>query len=385
MRRLLRPALALGVLAVLTRVDPVLGVVVLLAGWAWTSWWLPPRRLAGLSGDRRVPERAMFGDAVPVELVLDSTRSVPWISVFDMVPFDLGPSTRWVTTAVAGGSSRFHRQVVAARRGLHRIGPAIVSTGDLFGLRTVQQALVPSSDLLVYPRIVPLKTLELAAGAPLPFVPTTVPLQSDPTRIVGVREYEPGDPMRTIHWTASAAAGSLLVKKHRPATSRDVLLTVDLSRSSHPSPGRNRSVELAIAAAASIAHHLVTVRRESVGLRLYGRDTPSGSTSVVEVTPGRDEVRLGRMLEHLARTGMCGSSDGGAVLDVGGLPYGASVVLFTGQTDREHVRRILRLLRAGVVVDVVVTARQRSEWDTELEGFGVAVRSLARLGDLVSM
>jgi uncharacterized protein (DUF58 family) len=384
-RRLLRPAMALGVLAVVARVDPVLGVVVLLSGWAWTSWWFPPRRLAGVAGRRTVPARAMFGDAIPVELVFDSVRSVPWMSVIDMVPFDLGASTRWVLSADAGESRRLRRELTAARRGLHRIGPAVVSTGDLFGLRTVQAAVVPSSELLVYPRIVPLETLELAAGAPLPFVATRVPLQADPTRIVGVREYEPGDPMRSIHWTASAAAGSLLVKKHRPATSRDVVLAVDLSKSSHPSPGRNRSVEMAISAAASIAHHLITVRRESVGLRLLGRDAPTGSSTIVEVTPGRDGERLARMLEHLARTGACAPSDGGALLDVGSLSYGASVVLLTGSTDREHARRILRLARAGVVVDVVVTARQRSEWDTEMETLGVTVRSLARLGDLVAM
>jgi uncharacterized protein (DUF58 family) len=387
MRRLLRPAFVVLVVAVIVRVDPVLGVAVLLAGWAWSSWWFPPRALASLAGVRRIPARALFGEEVVVELELSATRSVPWVHVTEAVPFDLGPSLRWVTSLSEGETARHMTSFTATKRGLHRIGPAIAATGDAFGLRRVQSTLIAPSTLLIYPRIVSLETLTVAAGSPLPIIPTRTPLYEDPTRIVGVRDYQPGDPLRRIHWTASAASGSLLVKKHRPAISRDVVLAVDLTRDSHPSPGRRRSAELAVTAAASIVHHLVTVRNESVGVRIVGRDTPTGEDTVVDVSPGRDQGRMARVLEHLARSEVSPSADLDALLDPSGLPFGASVVIITGRPDRRHVLEALRLKRLGISVTAIVTAsaQHRDRWEGELSDVGVPVRSVARLAEMVDL
>lgn len=387
MRRLLRPALVVALIAFVTRVDPVLGLVVLLGGWAWASWRAPPRALDGVSGERTVADTAMFGEELDVEIRITGIRPVPWIHVTDMVPFDLGHNTRWVTSLAAGEVRTRTLRVAAAARGLHRIGPAVAATGDAFGLRRVQKTLIPASTVLVYPRIVSIETLTLAAGAPLPLIPARTPLHDDPTRIVGVRDYQPGDPFRAIHWTASAAAGDLLVRKHRPAIARDVMLAVDLTRDSHPSPGRRRSAELAVTAAASIARHLVTFRREAVGLRIVGRDTPTGEHIVGEVTPGRDEARLVGMLESLARADLSRSADGDALLDPSGLSFGASVVLLTGVLGRRHVLAVMRLKRIGVAVTVIVTAndQHRGEWEDELRDLRVPVRSVARLAEMVDL
>jgi uncharacterized protein (DUF58 family) len=387
MRRLLRPAFVVVVVAMVVRVDPVLAVAVLLAGWAWSSWWFPPRALASLSGVRKLPERALFGEEVFVELEVTAKRSVAWLHVTEAVPFDLGPSVRWVTSLSGGETASHTTSFMATKRGLHRIGPAIAATGDAFGLRRVQSTLIPPSTLLVYPRIVSLESLTVAAGAPLPVIPTRTPLYEDPTRIVGVRDYQPGDPLRRIHWTASAASGSLLVKKHRPAISRDVVLAVDLTRDSHPLPGRRRSAELAVTAAASIVHHLVTVRNESVGVRIVGRDTPTGEDTVVDVSPGRDQSRMARILEHLARSEISPSANFDALLDPSGLPFGASVVLLTGRPDRRHVLGALRLKRLGIKVTAIVTAsvQHRDRWEDELSDIGVPVRSVARLAEMVEL
>jgi len=387
MRRLLRPAFVVGAIAVIVRVDPALGVVALLVGWAWSSWSLPPRRLATVTGERLVPERALFGEEVAVELHVHADRAMPWLHITDAFPFDLGSNSRWATS-LANDETRIHRVTfTATKRGLHRIGPAVATTGDAFGLRRVQTTLVPPSSLLVYPRIVSLETLTVAAGAPLPIIPTRTPLYEDPTRVVGVRDYEAGDPLRRIHWTASASAGSLLVKKHRPGISRDVVVALDLTRDSHPIPGRRRSAELAVTAAASIVRHLVAVRNESVGIRIVGRDTPTGEDTVVEVAPGRDQARMARVLEHLARSDLSPSADFDALLDPSGLPFGASLVLLTGRPERRHVLDVIRLKRLGITVTAVITAsdQHRDRWEVELRDIGVSVRSVARLAEMVEL
>lgn len=178
-----------------------------------------------------------------------------------------------------------------------------------------------------------------------------------------------------------------MVKKHRPAISRDVVLALDLTRDSHPTPGRRRSAELAVTAAASIVHHLVTVRNESVGVRIVGRDSPTGEDTVVDVSPGRDQGRMARILEHLARSEISPSADFDALLDPSGLPFGASVVLLTGRPDRRHVLEALRLKRLGIKVTAIVTAsvQHHDRWEDELSDIGVPVRSVARLAEMVEL
>lgn len=385
MRRLLRPAITVALVAFGLRVDPIVGIAGLLAVWGAASWILPARAVRGLSGVRRLPATALFGEDVTVELELHGQHPVPWLAVVDSHPFDLGDSRRWVTT-LAGGETRVDTVTFAASaRGLHRIGPAVAVTGDTFGGRKTQTTVVPSSTILIYPRIVPLEMLEVAAASPLPLIPTRTPLYEDPTRIVGVRDYAAGDPLRRIHWTASAAAGALQVKKFRPAIARDVVVLLDLGRDSHPTPGRRRSAELAVTAAASIIDHLIVHRRENVGLRVMARDTPTGHSSVEAVTPGRGGARLGRMLESLARSDLTDLDGIDVLADPATLGFGASVVLVTGRPDRRHVSHALRLRRLGMPVTVILTASDLHRDDGELEQLGIPVRRVARLAEMVDL
>lgn len=385
MRRLLRPALVIAAIAFGLRVDPVLSAAVLLAGWAASSWVLPPRAIAGVSGVRTVPRTALFGERVEVTIEISSERRVPWLAITDTYPFDLRESRRWVTSLRPGETRRDVVSFVASARGLHRIGPAIAVTGDTFESRTAQVTLIPASTMLIYPRIVPLEALEVAAAAPLPLIPTRTPLYEDHTRIVGVRAYESGDPMRRIHWSSSAASGELQVKKLRHAIARDVVVLVDLRREAHPTPGRRRSAELAVTAAASIIDHLIVHRREPVGLRIVARDTPTKQSLVEAISPGRDQGRLARMLERLARSDVTDLEALDSLIDPANLPFGASIVLVTGRADRRHALGVMRLRRLGMSVTVVCTASDLHADDSELQAVGVPIRRVARLAEMVEL
>ena len=72
--------------------------------------------------------------------------------------------------------------------------------------------------VLVYPKVVPLEGYDLASRRPIGEVLLTHRLFEDPTRIAGVRGYEPGDPLNRIHWKATARTGSLHSKIHEPST-----------------------------------------------------------------------------------------------------------------------------------------------------------------------
>ena len=117
-----------------------------------------------------------------------------------------------------------------SRRGYHRVGPATVEVGDWIGAFRTSLPDIAGRPIIVYPKILPLSSATLPARAPYASLRQPMSLQRDTNRIIGVREYQPGDPLRSIHWPASASTGTTLVKQYEPADARDLILTVDLGR-----------------------------------------------------------------------------------------------------------------------------------------------------------
>lgn len=387
MRRLLRPAIAVAVAALALRVDPMLGVAAGLAVWAGASWWLPARSLETVQVTKHHPSRVFHGERVEIRYEVRSRRRIPWVSMVDVMPFDLGGSVRWVTDVTRNGSVHHAAEIDATRRGLHRLGPTVLTSGDTFAGRSIQGPTHPSTTLLVYPRLVPMDRLGLDARALEQLRATHRPLPPDPTRVVGVRDYAPGDSLRSIHWTATARLGALQTKRLQPGSARAVLMAVDLAWAHHPAPGRRRSVELSVTAAASIAHHLVTTGREAVAMRLWCTDAPSREAGLVRAPLGRGVDHLSGLLEYLARAQPVRTQPADRIeglLEPTELPFGAAVVLFTGLVGESHIAPLDRLRRLGYAVSVVSTAgdRHRSSWSPMLESMGIPVSGVSRYEEM---
>lgn len=389
MRRLLRPAIAVAAVSLLVRVEPVLGIAGALAAWAAIIWWYPVRSLASVEVVRVHPDRVFHGEPVPVRLeAFNRGRlSVPWVTVTDPVPFDLGPSTRWVTTLDPGERTVHTVTLEARRRGYHRIGPAVIGGGDTFGSRPASGPGVASTGILVYPLIVPLDRFRTDAASPLALIPSRIPLHEDPTRVVGVRDYQPGDSIRRMHWTATAHRGAPQVKLLQPGIARDLVVALDMTAAAHPHPGRRRSSEIAVTAAASIIHHLATVEGQAVGLRVRGVDAPTGRTMDVAVPPRPDDRHLMEMLERLARVRIDRDSGSGAVLAPAALGFGTTLVYVAGRVDREAAIGLLRLRDIGVRLNVVLTGApgHLGDWRTHLDDHGVPTVRVADIDGVKSL
>jgi uncharacterized protein (DUF58 family) len=308
------------VLAVLYAVNSLFALAVALMVIWIGSRILPGRALQQVEVDRAYPTRLFHGETAEVGMRVTNRGPlpVPWLSLTEAVPFDLLPTSfRWATSLRGWEERTASFRLVGSRRGIYRIGPATLVSGDPFGLVPAQSARTATERLVVYPKIVPLSRLGLPARAPFADLRTARPLFEDPHRMVGVRPYAPGDSARRIHWTASAHQGSLLVRRLEHGVGRDTVVLLDLTRRGL---GTNRTqvVELAVTAAASILYHVVTVEGLRAGLRMPG----------VTVAPGGDHGHLMVMLEVLA--GAAATLDDPRLTDPAGLPFGASVVLVTG-------------------------------------------------------
>jgi uncharacterized protein (DUF58 family) len=214
----------------------------------------------------------------------------------------------------------------------------------------------------------------MEASSPLAVLPDRRPLHEDPTRILGVRDYEPGDPIRKIHWTASAATGSLVVKRLQPGIAREVVVALDMTAGGHPHPGRRRSAELSVTVAASVIHHLATVERQPAGLRIAGTDAPTDASLDVTVPPRPDDRHLVEMLEHLARVRLRRGERGG-LLRAEDLGFGTSLLFVGGRLDEARAAELLRLRDLGVATRVVLTGPSGDgAWERTLSDRGIPVR-----------
>ena len=244
--RLLRPTILLVLVAVVARVEPVLGLAVGVGLWLVVSWLRPRSAIRSVDVQRRHPSRLMWGDEFDVEVDVSAAKSLAWIEVTDIAPFDLGGSARYAFPLRPGSRISRTRSITAKRRGLHSLGPTLLTTGDLFSISVHTRQIGDARQVLIYPQIVPVGDIAVTPESPEPVLQTMRPLFFDPHRIRGVREYQSGDSFRSIHWTSSASSGQLLVKELEPATHQDVVISVDMAQLSHPLSGRHRSGELAV-------------------------------------------------------------------------------------------------------------------------------------------
>ena len=188
--------------------------------------------------------RAFCGDALELESSLANPRllPLPWIEVWEHLPFNLGPEGPnersftdpervWVSRGLAlwpYQRVRWRRRLLCHRRGVFRLGQARLRSGDPFGFFEREQLWDDRLELLVYPRVVPLRRLALSLHHPsLDVVSPSSPV-ADPTRTATVRDYRPDDARRMIHWPTTARRGSLQVRVLEPATSLHVSLLLDV-------------------------------------------------------------------------------------------------------------------------------------------------------------
>jgi uncharacterized protein (DUF58 family) len=187
---------------------------------------------------------------------------VPWALLEDLLPLTIlkkdarlkvikGKHVQ-ISMLRAGGETTIRYQLECLRRGFYQIGPLVIENGDLFGLHRRYRIETRPGYLLVYPRQVSLEGYELVSRRPIGDVRMSHRLYEDPTRIAGVRAYEPGDPLNRIHWKATARTGMLHSKIHEPSTLSGATVVLDFHEAGYGARGEPFRSELAITTALSL-------------------------------------------------------------------------------------------------------------------------------------
>jgi len=352
MRNLLLFVLGLFLIAAIFRVDFFFYLLYIFFGLYFLSRVWTDRVMRAIVCRREFQDRAFLGERVPVTLHVRNRGLLPapWLRIHESLPIELkSPSFfRCVTSLLPHEDVTLTYELDCRRRGYYPIGPLLLRSGDLFGVQTASRE-APSTDALtVYPRIVPLRELGLPAQTPFGVIPTRQRLYEDPTRIVGVRKYQSGDSIRHIHWTATAATGTLQVKRFEPAISIESQIMLNLNRDEYTLSRVVTATELGIVTAASIANHLVE-KRQTVGLGCNGIDPLGENLPDIILPPRKGREQLMHILAVLARVQAGKGRPFANLLRQMGLylTWGGTGIIISAHADEELFDNMLLLKRSG--------------------------------------
>jgi uncharacterized protein (DUF58 family) len=397
MVNLIAPAIVLFVIASFLKVSFIYNVAYLLfAVYALLFLWTR-RSVADVRVRRQLPGRALLGDDVEVILEVENRGwlPVPWLLVNDRLPVALTvpPFFRSLLSLQPKDRRRFTYVLHCRTRGWYEIGPLTLTLGDVLGLNSRQREEVNPEHLTVYPKILPLDELGFPSKSPFGNLRARQPLYEDPSRVVGIRDYQIGDSLRLINWKASASAGALQVRRLEPAMTLQTVIFLDVLLREFDRGSAYAAAELSIVVAASLANHLIDLRQE-VGILTNGadpassRDRPADGDRLSGFLPGKGRGHLTLILELLGRLEL---ANAGAFWphvqsEVRRLPWGATLAFVIPSESEAVLDTVVMLKRSGFnVVLVYLDYPDRSLFDAaerRARGLGIPAHRVWREQDV---
>lgn len=147
-----------------------------------------------------------------------------------------------------GGVHREEFAIPTSRRGVITVGPVSSVRGDPLGLMRREVAWTESTDLFVHPRTVPLSGIASGWISDLEGLSTN-DLSASDVELHTLREYEPGDDRRHVHWRTSVRVGTLMVRQFIDTRRWHLGVVLSAARREYAS---DDEFELAVSVAASL-------------------------------------------------------------------------------------------------------------------------------------
>lgn len=379
-----------------------IGIVVMVVG--LLRWMAVDRGLRGLVVVRRFErDRVVCGD--PVNLILTVRNRdplpIPWVRLAESLPTELevrladraglpSPETQiggraelrngWSLAPYRRVTRKVH--LVAGHRGAYRFDEVHLAAGDLLGRTIAEEDRSMPATLIVRPRLVATVALDARHDWQGERATRTGRID-DPSRFAGVRPYAAGDPVRRLHWRATARLGQPVVKRFDPARERDVVIVLDIetraddwrrSTAADREQEADRLEELCIVAA-SLARRF---EQEGAACGLAAAAFSGSARRIVFAAPSGAAGQSGHISDMLARLGPFPSATFGALL--GGMARlvrpGTQLVVLTVRDPRPWLAGARRLTRSGFAVEVLTLGGAAAEHARAARQVGIAARAV---------
>jgi len=213
-------------------------------------------------------------------------------------------------------------------RGHYHLGPVKMRVKDAFDLFYSEKIEESIHSFSVFPQIEVLEEQVITSRSPK-LLSGAMPLNviGTGTEFYSLREFVPGDSLRSVNWKALAKKGKMMVNETVREDVMDVILLLDAREVSAVGGGRDTPLEMSCRAAATYAKQLLD-ERNNVALMVYGE-------SIERVDLDRGEHHLFKILTALSSAKPQGNLKLEIVMKdlLPHLPSGSPIILFSSLDD----------------------------------------------------
>jgi len=336
--------------------------------------------------------RAVAGDTVPLDVTIWNRKPLPlpWIAADDLVTDGIEVRERptmeqdderlgrrvlanaWALAWYERVVRHFHLE--ATRRGLYEFGPVRLRIRDILGRDAAGGEVAADEMLLVGPRTVPVRHSGRDV-APIGERRARTSLHADPALYGGVRPFQPGDPLRRIHWRATARLGTPVSRRYEPARGREVVIAIDVQ--TIPGPHwemtyNDTAFEGLCVAAASLARQLLA---DGASCGIAAASFTGTIQRLAYLPPQASHGQLARVSEVLARIGPISSGPYAGLLTwlTRRVPPGSVVLTLSARDPRSYLPAMQRLARSGYRVEHVALGEDADRHAASVRRAGVPV------------
>ncbi len=323
---------------IITFFFPTKGVFVfdLFVLYLWIQRYMLTYSLDKLSVERKISSDYIFiGEVVQITLIIENKSPFPifFLKIEDLLREEGGLFKKgrgeFFATLSPYERLELSYDIEFRKRGIYSLKKIkFISSGPVSFLKQ-EKILDAPLKVVVYPKRIPLEYFPFFVRELLPLIRTNYKLLEDLSYIDGVREYTYTEPVKRIHWKASAHMGKLLSKTYEYTATTKIHIFVDLNLSKEIfskkvwGKMRKRYEEYVISATASLVEYML-FKKVPTKLYIIGKGK---KPYIVE------NMNYADLMEHLA--GVSGTDDPLYSIDevflsqMGEFTFSSTIILFS--------------------------------------------------------
>ena len=240
---------------------------------------------------------ANYGEDIELIEVAENKKKLPL--PFIILRFEAPREIKFYDSSIVTASDYLYREdmltmkahskhtrrikVKCKKRGYYVFPRVGIRTADLFLIDHYSKEFENHSELVVLPEVIPSDLIEMLMSVTMSDMQCRRSILTDPFALAGIREYGPGDPMKSINWKASAKTGELMVNQNASTCMKKVHIFVNLE--DYDPKGSTSLMERSISLAYS---YLIQLAALAIPSAIYtnGIDILTGQPEMSKTDPG---------------------------------------------------------------------------------------------------
>lgn len=230
----------------------------------------------GIFGQRILPEKLSNGDENPVKIDIKNNYSFKVkVRVIDEIPFQFQKRDFMIEKNIKSGKNSFFQYILEPKeRGIYNFGGLNIFVSSPLGFVSKRFSFQKDANLPAYPSFIHLRKYELMA------------IQSEfllggikKIRKLGhtmefeqIKDYVPGDDIRTINWKATSKANRLMVNQFQDEKSQRIFMLIDTGRTMKMPFNGLSLLDYSINATMALSH-IILKKGDRAGMMTFSKKT----------------------------------------------------------------------------------------------------------------